>query len=901
MYTWTDKFGSLTHDDIAVISSAETIYLQGEDTVHLKILKVDGTLVFDKCDESKLNAYCILVTGTGRIQAGTSQEPMITGGSAEINLVVDDGESTPTPLTPPSDIELGGLGISDQETKDALKERGLVVVNGGTLSLFGEPRIESWVRLNANATANSSSLTLDSSPDWRAGDEVLIVSTDFSQDQAEVKTLQTAVSGGSTTLTSALAYDHHGVKENFDPLGGSDIAWEIDERGEVALLTRNVVVSGQLVDYGTYIDCGHVMFHNENLQPTPIFQIAWTDFNGLGVEGHKGRYPVHLHQLRDISSDNSYVRYCTIRNSKNRGVVIHDTKGAEIKGNVIYNILGRGVYFEEYYKENGNPADQACEIRDNLVAVLERSFYNEPGFDPDDDVAGIYINNPRNLFAGNVIAGSRQHGIWINVAHDDSNWSWLSTGNHGFRNNTIHSCGKRGITQDSEANPTLQKIVGAKVYKCREQGMWLRTKGKLEIFGNPNSNVGRSWVADCRAGIYPATNGIRGYGPAEVKITNLLFVGESSNLGTPDPGKGWETTRSLAQDEDDFVDHDMRWDVLTGVESYDGLNIVDNCRFAEFHDVTLPTSHGERFSGCFTQAPQYADWSVDPRNSLSNLTFHNVDRELYFRDSSFGGATPIPFTQANNQIANNVLIDLDDSLGYGQGGEVYIMPYTNFLVELDDQPPVLDATLNSTLNAYVLENSDTVNYGQVTVKVNDATVSGGVQPDYLKVWRDFSDGSGTTMAQNHFYCKTINDEVQIRNEFPFNAPEQGKNSSGVLVGPKCYYTLSWFKDSGGTPTAISSSEWPKDIDVNYRFSEDVGHVVYLEIERESVPQNIFIGSLTGTIVPMVNLSSLLNTTEDHAWTHIGSGSTGRLVVKLTSRFLDGQPLNEGTEVKVLVR
>ena len=65
---------------------------------------------------------------------------------------------------------------------------------------------------------------------WQAGDEIVLASTDYDPRQAERRTIA-AISGNTITLDEPLEYMHFGK-----------ITFEVDERGEVGLLTRNIKV-----------------------------------------------------------------------------------------------------------------------------------------------------------------------------------------------------------------------------------------------------------------------------------------------------------------------------------------------------------------------------------------------------------------------------------------------------------------------------------------------------------------------------------------------------------------------------------------------------------------------------------------------------------------------------------
>ena len=174
----------------------------------LKSLQIDGTLVFEDKDLD-LEADWIIVHGKLRI--GTEEMPF--ENRATITLTGDDSTEN----------------VMSMGTK-------VLGVMGGTLDLHGESR-PGWPRLNATAEKGSNELTLEDASGLRAGDEIVLASTDYDQSQDEDFTI-TAVSGNTVTLDHPLERQHWGETQTFD--GGT-----VDERAEVALLSRNVTVEGE--------------------------------------------------------------------------------------------------------------------------------------------------------------------------------------------------------------------------------------------------------------------------------------------------------------------------------------------------------------------------------------------------------------------------------------------------------------------------------------------------------------------------------------------------------------------------------------------------------------------------------------------------------------------------------
>ena len=98
-----------------------------------------------------------------------------------------------------------------------------------------------WTRLAQTAAAGATQIVLEKAVTWNVGDKIVLATTGkrHSQAQNEVRIISAISSDKLTlTLTEALKYEHIGVSQTF--ANGPTVEY----RGEVGLLTRNVVVRG---------------------------------------------------------------------------------------------------------------------------------------------------------------------------------------------------------------------------------------------------------------------------------------------------------------------------------------------------------------------------------------------------------------------------------------------------------------------------------------------------------------------------------------------------------------------------------------------------------------------------------------------------------------------------------
>ena len=104
----------------------------------------------------------------------------------------------------------------------------------------------SWTKLAGTAKAGATSIQVLDAKGWTVGDEIVLASTDFDPRQAERRTIA-AISGNTITLDQKLDYMHFGK-----------ITYDVDERGEVGMLTRNIKIQASADAEQTFFG-GHIM------------------------------------------------------------------------------------------------------------------------------------------------------------------------------------------------------------------------------------------------------------------------------------------------------------------------------------------------------------------------------------------------------------------------------------------------------------------------------------------------------------------------------------------------------------------------------------------------------------------------------------------------------------------
>ena len=276
---------------------------------------------------------------------------------------------------------------------------------GGTLNLHGN-RTNSWTKLSKTAEAGSNSIEVLNAAGWRAGDMIALASTDFDPHQAERRTIA-AIRGNTITLDKKLDYMHFGK-----------ITFDVDERGEVGMLSRNIVVQAS-PDADQTLFGGHIMAMNGS----KMF-VDGVELNRMGQNMHLARYPIHWHLIGDAQGQ--YIRNSAIHDTYSRCVTVHGTNDLDIENNVTYNNIGHCFFLEDAV-EHGNQFVHnlgiltKCHPDAPCVPTNLAPFGHEGGknFDaagqnakdillPSDNTAATFwITNPDNIYRDNVASGVR--------------------------------------------------------------------------------------------------------------------------------------------------------------------------------------------------------------------------------------------------------------------------------------------------------------------------------------------------------------------------------------------------------------------------------------------------------------------------------------------------------------
>ena len=562
-------------------------------------MNLDGKLSFSDSSDVELTTEWILLRG--ELQAGTESNPHTRNATITLTNNVPD------------------------ENVNGMGDRGILIV-GGVLSLHGD-REHSWTKLAETAEAGSTRIEVLDADGWRVGDEIVLASTDFDPRQAETRHIA-AIRRNVLTLDQPLEYMHYG-----------EITFDIDERGEVGMLTRNIKVQASADAENSYVG-GHIMAMDGS-----TMNVSGIELYRMGQHLELARYPIHWHINGDVQGQ--YIRNSAIHDTYNRCVTIHGTDNLLVENNVTYNTVGHCFFMEDGI-ETGNQVVRNLGIQTKCHPTLEcvptnLGIPSDPGefggqssedvLLPSDNTASTYwITNPSNDYIDNVAAGSDSTGFWIslpghpvgafegteisantwprrmpqgefrgNVAH--SNFDGLMFDRNIAPDNTFGVTGSAHIARANPADPNSPSIESViedfTAYKNRNGGIWSR--GEMKVFKDLK-------LADNAIG-YTHASGSIGRDPFTSRVIDSLFVGETDNIGNPSTPEEIAYGRSLPKAVADFP--------IRGYEYYDFIHSIENTTFVNYVD------NDTRETGAISYL-LYTSFGMSVENSARGLEFINA-------------------------------------------------------------------------------------------------------------------------------------------------------------------------------------------------------------------------------------------------------------------------------------
>ncbi|XP_069555921.1 cell surface hyaluronidase [Brachyistius frenatus] len=495
---------------------------------------------------------------------------------------------------------------------------------------------------------------------WQPGDNIVVASTDYSMHQAEEFTLLPCPHCNSRQIRIQ-------GKPQFNHVG--EIIDGVDMRAEVALLSRNILIYGEMENFCYGNNMCQFYSHDTYGGHIKIFgnfssvHLSHVELKNMGQQGQKGRYPLYFHMCGDVDQkggywEPTYVDGLSIHHSFSRCLTVHATNGLLVKNTLGYDTLGHCFFLEDGIEQRNTfyhnlglltrpgtllPTDR----NDTLCTSIKDKVYK--GYTPSPSteckaVSTFWIANPNNNLISNAAAGSQDAGIWF-VFHSSS------TGDsHGlvpetkaeltplgiFYNNRVHSNFKAGLFIDKGVKTTNANAADPREYLCLDNSARFRPHQNADpsrprvaavidtLISFKNNDLG-AWIrggdvviqnsgfADNGVGLSFASDGSypKDEGSSQ-EVTQSLFMGESQNRGTNGgQNKYWGVggtdgkMRTLPRN---------RTFPIRGFQINDGPVRLTQSTFRGF----IPTP--ERYTSAVGFGLKNT-WQLTPRNNLSQLRF----------------------------------------------------------------------------------------------------------------------------------------------------------------------------------------------------------------------------------------------------------------------------------------
>ncbi|KAJ8300466.1 hypothetical protein KUTeg_021985 [Tegillarca granosa] len=511
---------------------------------------------------------------------------------------------------------------------------------------------------------------IDDVSTWQEGDKVVLTSTDYDYEQAETATVIKCHQCSTKQVKIDLEpkYTHWG-----------EIISNVDMRGEVALLTRNIVIEGEVQDhcpmhngncnlfnYDTF--GGHIKFS----RGFKDVHIEGAELRNMGKQTEKGNYPFHFHMCTNVADEryphSAYLKDNSIHNSFSRCVTIHGTHGVKVIDNVCYKTLGHAYFLEDGGEKNT--------LLDGNIGIATMKGSLTPS---DESPATFWITNPLTILKNNVAAGSDHTGFWFLFPEEpigDSRKLHFMEKNEAthtaiteFYNNVAHSNKANGLNidqklledessglinkydptehpSDEKSKPKKVIIKRLTVYKNNIQNAWIRG-GLIEVT--------KSSFADSARGLIFARSIGR-----EQFLTDSVILGETENIGEPTKyfNKEKSTWESLNRA------FSIPWDIhhpVLGFIFYDGPIYAHNVWFNafktndlykmaaigfkrenKFYNSAVSATSGLQFG--FNDGPASGTRIYDGNSTEHGFADMDGDKGATFRDLD-GSATSVPGLQ----------------------------------------------------------------------------------------------------------------------------------------------------------------------------------------------------------------------------------------------------------------
>jgi hypothetical protein len=291
--------------------------------------------------------------------------------------------------------------------------KGIQVESGGTLRMYGQkgvgPNGVNWTYLTQAAgpsqysssgpgyignvlkpvigannvlyvSADVTGSATSPGAGWQKGDWIAVATTSFSPWETEFVQLASDPekdgTGSKLTLVSPLNFYHFGGPDPGDPStapnfeAGANLNYGVDERAEVGLISRNVVLTSDSDTPGGATGGIHWGGEIRILEGFTAVSLQGVELQKFGKQ-QVGSYPIHFHMAGDLTTKaaaDKLIDSNSIDHSYNKCITVHMTENASFSNNVCARITGH-----IFYEESGSESN--ISFTDNLgMGAMSNNF-----------------------------------------------------------------------------------------------------------------------------------------------------------------------------------------------------------------------------------------------------------------------------------------------------------------------------------------------------------------------------------------------------------------------------------------------------------------------------------------------------------------------------------------------
>ena len=578
-------------------------------TPKLKAVIVEGNLLFEDKKTLTFDAHYVFIKG-GSFNVGSPENPHLN----KLTITLHGKKS---------DISLPGFGNK------------LIGVMTGSIDIHGKPRTKTWCLLKETANAGSNTIKVDSTVDWQIGEEIILAPTSTSRAEFDIRIIEGITTDGTITLDKSLSYTHFAQTLRYNSI-------DYEVRGEVGLLTRNVLIQGNPESaedkYGAHI---MIRGNSDNVRG----RFSYIELFNVGQAFQMGRYPIHFHMIGNVIG--SYLEGNSIHQSYNRGTTIHGVHYLKITKSVYYDHMGHGIFWEDSIESNNL-------VEDNLVMGTKKSTSL---LKSDLTPAAYWITRPNNFLRRNHAVGSQSFGFWYDLPNNPTGPSATSnicpSGDEFgvFENNVSHSNGI-GLRVYPQYKPRTFPCKGLKNYNKLNI-----LEDNLPIHAYFRNNL-----------LFSNGQGFFSREPGSIVLFNTTFISNSVGIGYKEPQ--YEIEEYMPRLENSIMvsnsplstTHGTQTSLAISTGQTDGF-LYKNVKFIDFTDQTF-----------IKTCPK-----CDPSNSggTKGMT-HTI-----FEKITFENCTWKEFIHWNHpDRGRDVVYDKDGSLNAGlgvTGTGGFVTPYSDHL------------------------------------------------------------------------------------------------------------------------------------------------------------------------------------------------------------------------------